>query len=243
MQAQKRRRGPKQRTLPRHPGWKELRETLVHADVLLVVPPFAWLKHPSLGVHLLQACGRQAGLRVQVLYANLLLARVIGEEAYSRIYDAPMGSFAAERFFARSAYGVPAMGRQAERMLEPSWVISADHGADVEPDFGSGRPITLRELRRLEARAAGFLDTLAKAVSERSYKIVGCTTTAVIPYGDTGTTETGLVNDSGDTDSSGTKFQFSASTITAVLVSKVSKKDNCCDVRPAASATVITTLV
>jgi ribosomal peptide maturation radical SAM protein 1 len=145
--------------------------------MLLVVPPFASLTNPSLGVHILQACGRKAGFRVQVLYANILLAQVIGEKNYTRICDAPMGSFAAERFFARSAYGLPPLGRHANRMFEPSWVISADHGVEVEPDFAGGLPIALRELRRLEAQAAGFVDSVAKATSERSYRIVGCSTT------------------------------------------------------------------
>ena len=88
-----------------------LSETLPDADVILIVPPFHGLKYPSLGVHLLQACGRQAGFRVQVLYANLLLASIIGEEQNEKICDAPDGSFAGERFFARCAFGLPRLGR------------------------------------------------------------------------------------------------------------------------------------
>ncbi len=44
------------------------------ADAVLIVPPFAGLDFPSLGIHLLQAAVR-AGLRVPILYANLLLRR------------------------------------------------------------------------------------------------------------------------------------------------------------------------
>lgn len=177
MRAPKRRKSWKQRTPARSPGMQDLGETLCDADVLLIVPPFAWLKRPSLGVHLLQACGRKMGFRVQVLYANMLLARVLGENNYSRICDAPLGCFAGERFFSRTAYGLPALGRHANRLFQPSWVIPADHDAEFEPDFGRDPSITLRELRRLEARAAGFVESVARAASERSYRIVGCTTT------------------------------------------------------------------
>lgn len=177
MRAVKRRRIRKERTPTRSPGLQDLRETLCDADVLLIVPPFAWLKRPYLGVHLLQACGRKAGFRVQVLYANLLLARVLGENHYARICDAPLGCFSQERFFSRSAYGLPPLGRRANRLFEPSWVIPADHDAEFEPDFALDRSITVRELKRLEARATGFVECVARAISERSYRIVGCSTT------------------------------------------------------------------
>lgn len=177
MRAPKRRKTWKQPTAARSPGLQDLRETLCDADVLLIVPPFAWLRRPSLGVHLLQASGRKTGFRVQVLYTNMLLARVIGENNYSRICDAPLGCFAGERFFCRPAYGLPALGRHASRLFQPSWVIPADRDAEFEPDFARDLPFTVRELRHLEARAAGFVESVARAVSERAYQVVGCTTT------------------------------------------------------------------
>ena len=94
-----------------------IRKTLRDGDAILIVPPFATLRYPSLAVHLLQACCRRAGFRVSVLYANFLLAAVLGEDDYTRICEAPMGSFAAERFFARVAFGVPRLGRRARRKL------------------------------------------------------------------------------------------------------------------------------
>jgi ribosomal peptide maturation radical SAM protein 1 len=159
-----------------------LSETLCDAEVLLIVPPFHLLKHPSLAVHLLQACGREGGFRVQVLYANILLASVIGEEAYAKICYAPEGSFAGERFFARCAFGLPPMGRRARRMFESDWVIGPDKDWEIGPDFdcyGCKEPIGLQELRHLERYAEGYVAGVAKAVSERRYRIVGCTTTFV----------------------------------------------------------------
>jgi len=148
------------------------------ADVLLIVPPFAELNQPSLGVHLLQACGRKAGFRVKVLYANLLLARVIGERAYEKICAPPSGSFAGERFFARCAYRVPPLGRHSKKMFEWVWVVTdADDGPAIETDLAPEQPITLRELRRLEAGAENFVDSVAREISRLPYRIVGCTTT------------------------------------------------------------------
>lgn len=157
-----------------------LLQTLRESDVLLIVPPFQALKYPSLGVHLLQACGRKAGFRVQVLYANILLASLMGEEAYARICDAPGGSFAGERFFARCAFGLPPLGRRATRMFESDWVIGPNKDWGITPDrdrHDCMKPITLPELRRLERYAEGFVDSVAGAVSEQGYRIVGCTTT------------------------------------------------------------------
>lgn len=159
---------------------RALSETLLDADVILIVPPFHSLKYPSLGVHLLQACGRQAGSRVQVLYANMLLASIIGEEQNEKICDTRDGTFAGERFFARCAFGLTRLGRRAPRMFEPDWVIGPNKDWEISPDLDSReyrQPINLSMLQRLERCADGYLDCVAKAVSTRSYKIVGCTTT------------------------------------------------------------------
>ena len=155
-------------------------EATCGSHVLLIVPPFQALKYPSLGVHLLQACGREAGLRVQVLYANMVLATLIGEEVYAKILDLPDKSFARERFFARSAFGLPPLGRRANRMFQPNWVIGPKKNWEIRPDFdscSSGKPLTLTELRRLERCAVDYVEDVAKAVGEPRFRIVGCTTT------------------------------------------------------------------
>jgi ribosomal peptide maturation radical SAM protein 1 len=158
---------------------KSLPAALRQADVLLIVPPFHVLNYPSLAVHLLQACAREAGFRVRVLYANIVLASLIGEEAYAKMCDAPAGSFAGERFFARCAFGLPLLGRRARQMFRPDWVIGPNKDWEIRPDFDCydcKEPITQQELRRLEKYAEGYVDGVARAVSERRYRIVGCTT-------------------------------------------------------------------
>lgn len=160
-------------------GFRTLGNILQDADVLLIVPPFHLLKYPSLSLHLLQACAREAGFRVQVLYANMLLASRIGVEAYAKIFDAPVAALAGERFFARCAFGLPPLGRRARHMYEANWVIGPHKDWRIEPDpfcRGGRKLITLREFQRLEGYAEGYIDSIAKAVTERCYPIVGCST-------------------------------------------------------------------
>src|SRR6516165_8740115 len=81
-------------------------------DVLIIVPPFADFDRPALGPHVLQACAREAGFEVRVLYANLLLAEEIGAQTYLALCYAPTALLMGERFFAATAYGVPSLGRR-----------------------------------------------------------------------------------------------------------------------------------
>lgn len=153
---------------------KDFGAALRDADVLIVVPPFAALQYPSLAAHLLQACGHEAGFQVHVLYANLLLASCIGEEEYSSICYAPTGAFAGERFFARCAFGLPALGHNAEKLVP----FPVDRAANLDPDFVEWEePINLSQLRQLEEQTVGWVDQIAETVSKRAYRIVGCTTT------------------------------------------------------------------
>ena len=70
------------------------------SDAVVIVPPFSDLHRPSLGVHLLQAAAERAGLRVRVLYANLLFAALGGEDAYKKISSGRYGWMWGERIFA-----------------------------------------------------------------------------------------------------------------------------------------------
>jgi ribosomal peptide maturation radical SAM protein 1 len=153
--------------------------TLRDADVLIIVPPFAALEYPSLAAHLLQACGREAGFRVQVLYANIVLASVLGEEEYTRICNASLRAFAGERFFARCAFGLPPLGLNSDKTFESVWIAGSDKTVELEDTLSfmtQGEPVSLAMLKRFEEQAAGWVDQVAAAVSERAYKVVGCTT-------------------------------------------------------------------
>ncbi len=164
---------PVQKRPVRQSALSSLPKVLGEADVLLVVPPFHALHYPSLGVHLIQACGREVRVRIQVLYANMLLATVVGEEIYTRICDADDGAFLGERFFARCAFGLPPLGRRPGHMFDPDWMAGRNRDWRIEPVSDRGK-IPLRKLRHLERRVAGYVDRVVQAISKQHYRIVGC---------------------------------------------------------------------
>jgi ribosomal peptide maturation radical SAM protein 1 len=153
-------------------------------QILIVVPPFASLWYPSLGAHVLQACARERGYVVDVLYANLLLAKVIGEPAYEQICNNSM-SLAAERFFARAAFDLPPLGHSADELFEPERIYGVEKGQlcrGLYPDgssasLGDAASISVSELKRLEEIAPQWIARLAAEVASRGYTIVGATTT------------------------------------------------------------------
>lgn len=141
---------------------------LKEGDALIVVPPFAGLDRPSLAAHVLQACAAQAGVRVRVLYANLLLGAKIGELNYQAVCYAASGALLGERFFAAAAYDIQPFGSDATYL---SYFNNSTERADNEVE------IDLEELQRLEPEVRAWADNLATAITSRGYKVVGCTST------------------------------------------------------------------
>lgn len=132
----------------------------VSPDAVLIVPPFFPLDYPALGVHVLQACARDLGLEVRIVYANLLLAARIGEEAYSVLMYSPNKTLLGERFFARSAYRLPPLGRRPERAFG-GWCPPEDHERQ------------LCRLLDLERLAQPFVDEVAEEVAALGARVVG----------------------------------------------------------------------
>ena len=77
------------------------------SHALLIVPPFANICRPALGVHVLQSVARAQGLRVDILYANLIFASLLGENEYESICNFNMTAFLGERIMAWLAFGAP----------------------------------------------------------------------------------------------------------------------------------------
>jgi ribosomal peptide maturation radical SAM protein 1 len=121
-----------------------------NADVLLVVPAFAGLYRPALGAHLLQACAREAGFQVGVLYANLLFASVSGEHLYNAITEASCSWLMGERIFSRAAFNTPPLG--FHRSLH-------------------------EELEQLELQTLCFCNSVAADIARMRYAVVGASTT------------------------------------------------------------------
>ena len=154
------------------------------SDVLLIVPPFASIWYPSLAAHILQACVQHTGISVDVLYANMLLATVIGEEAYEKV-AAESVAMAGERFFARCAFALPPLGHGAAHAFDPHRIYGEERGelySSLWPDGhaatgGIVQPITLEELQHWEQITPAWIEQVATIIGQRGYRIVGCTTT------------------------------------------------------------------
>lgn len=142
---------------------------LLHeGDAIIIVPPFAGLDRPSLGVHVLQACAADRHINVRVLYANLLLGAEIGELNYQAVCYAASGALLGERFFAAAAYDIPPFGHDTSYL---SYFDNSSERYDDEVE------IDLEELQRLQPRVREWADAVAVAVTSRGYRVVGCTTT------------------------------------------------------------------
>ncbi|MGA2987764.1 MAG: RiPP maturation radical SAM C-methyltransferase [Terriglobia bacterium] len=137
------------------------------SDAVIIVPPFADIYRPSLGVHLLQAAAEQAGLRVRVLYANLLFATLSGEELYKAISNGNYGWLWGERIFARAAFGLPPLGYQTEKLREQI----AKRGPSKKQE------VTFEQLTALEREVGPFCSALCESFSYHRFHVAGATTT------------------------------------------------------------------
>jgi ribosomal peptide maturation radical SAM protein 1 len=72
---------------------------------LLIVPPFASVTLPCIGVHVLQSVARARGCEVGIFYSNLLLAGILGEAQYEIICNYPYQEFFGEHLMAWFAHG------------------------------------------------------------------------------------------------------------------------------------------
>jgi len=142
-----------------------LAELLSAGDALLIVPPFGGVDRPSLATHLLQVCAANAGFKTPVLYANMALARLMGDAEYTAVCFGPTSALLGERFFASWAYGVPPFGRD-----DPSIETSIE-------DFPGKVTLSPDEFRQFERRLGNWVEELAAAVVAKGYRVVGCSTT------------------------------------------------------------------
>lgn len=153
-----------------------------NGDALLIVPPFARLNAPALGVHILQACAQAAGFQVKVLYANLMLGGVIGFQNYMDICQTPPTVVLGERLFAASAYDLPPLGCQSERMYDYTThfgllpVEMRSRLASLFEQVQPCNPPPLPILLELEAQLQAWVETVAAQVVALNPRIVGCTT-------------------------------------------------------------------
>jgi ribosomal peptide maturation radical SAM protein 1 len=71
---------------------------------LLIVPPFASIHRPAIGVHVLQSVAAARGLQVEILYANLIFAALLGEAEHEAICEHWFMDFMGERIMGAFAF-------------------------------------------------------------------------------------------------------------------------------------------
>lgn len=133
--------------------------------VLLLIMPFLTLRRPHLGVALLKAGLRQAGIQCDVRYFNFRLADIIGASLYDRIAEsAPSHHLAGDFIFTTALYGEDARPFQ-------------DFKASVE---GYMRPYPedfLQQLERCRNLSPIFIQECANQIDFNQYDIIGFTST------------------------------------------------------------------
>jgi len=121
------------------------------ADVVLVVPPDASIKQPSLACHLLQACAAERGFEVKVVYANIMFAAIIGELKYSKLLNLSFKHWLVERGFGIQAFQMPPFSETDRERLASIGLVD------------------------LEEKMSMWLDWVETTIRGIGPKIVGCT--------------------------------------------------------------------
>ena len=133
-------------------------------DALILVPPFAGIRTPSLAAHLLQASARRAGFAVGVLYANMAFAAQADRDDYDALCEGNR-ELLGERVFAAAAYGLPPFGLDGARFIE--------RGEVAGPGGQGVWRVPFNRLERLEALACAWIDRTASSIARLDCRVVG----------------------------------------------------------------------
>jgi len=150
-----------------------IRSVIGAGEILLIVPPFASVYDSALGPHILQTLASQKGYKTDILYLNMLLARMIGLDHYEEIHDAPQFWMLGERFFSRSAHGLPPLGKDAASCADEAMAIS---GTRTHPEipYETHHRFDLETYLRSEEMCKSFIDEVIPVLIGMNYKIIGC---------------------------------------------------------------------
>jgi ribosomal peptide maturation radical SAM protein 1 len=136
-------------------------------DILLILPPFAAVNRPSLGLALLQQIAVEEGLACDIYYATLHLARALGEDVYFAVAEKHNLDLLGERLF--SAYAFPD--------------IEFEQRIDVEDDCGQHPWFRHRlssgvqhRFQELEAAIGAWLEEFRELIKRLNFRIFGLST-------------------------------------------------------------------
>lgn len=159
---------------------KNILSVLNEGEILFIVPPFVTSRTPIMGPHILQTIAREHGYKTDILHLNLLLASIIGIDLYESICYGQPFRMLGERLFARSAYGLPPLGKSPELCLDPAQSV-----------FGNGRNYPIEEFEykyyktadfnldtflKIEEICKSFIEEVSQTIASLDYKIAGCST-------------------------------------------------------------------
>jgi ribosomal peptide maturation radical SAM protein 1 len=156
---------------------EKILSTLKGSDILLINPPFATIKNPKLGLHVLQTIAEKSGYKTDILYLNILLASIIGWDTAQMIAVTTLFSYwkmLGERLFARSAYGLPPLGKAPETSFNEAICSTGSKNRYVKTHYEEDI-FDLETLKKIEHTCKFFIDLTVPLIASLGYKIVGCT--------------------------------------------------------------------
>ncbi|MCP4220329.1 MAG: hypothetical protein GY765_37205, partial [bacterium] len=162
-----------------------LKGILEPADILLVASPCVSPTTPMLGLHLLQASCREAGIDTRVFYPNAHYSQLLGGKLHTSIYEGSQ-LLMADRLFAFALFGNPdvSIGKHMHKFSDPCW--TPDHlwtgkkEKDTRvPPFITAYTEWLGDIDAVEIEALTnrWLDDLVREIVDTGYSIVGCSNT------------------------------------------------------------------
>ena len=136
------------------------RSDWANCDAFIIVPPGADLERPAFGPHMLATCAQQVGLRVRIVYANMIYALAVGIPRYSSICHFSNDLWG-ERVFSSAAYGTPLLGRACQ--------------APRSSSAAGNEQLSLESLRKMAQTACEWADQVSSVLAEFCPQVVGCT--------------------------------------------------------------------
>lgn len=159
---------------------EKIQSVLEEGDILFIIPPFAIKNLAVLGPHILQSIAEEMGQKAEVLYLNILFASIIGDEIYDKIstysYNLRSMMKLGERLFARSAHGLPPLGKSAELIFDETKGIVNNKEKHKKAVYDP-KIFNLDDLLDLEEICFSFVVETVKVIASFNYKIIGCSTT------------------------------------------------------------------
>lgn len=153
---------------------QKILSVLEGGEILIIVPPFVSIIETALGPHHLQALAEKNGYKVDILYLNMLLASILGVECYENIFSAPEFWMLGDRFFARSAYGLPPLGKHPEWCADESLAIGGSKG-HPKMFYNIEHHFDLDTYLQMEKVCHVFIDKAAAVIASIGYNIIGST--------------------------------------------------------------------